>query len=372
MSEIKREQLLMAVISGRGPAYLRGIDISSMDLSGAGWLFKADLRHANLSNANLRRANLKGANLEKANLHSAILSSANLEDANLYRVKADVSNLNMSNLRAANLREANLVSANLVRADLEEANLDGADLEGANLQGANLRKARITNVNLKMANLDGADLTEAVMDGPFSPGKSVAGQDHRDFHGTITAIKLTDLIQIGCLSRACMNIEVCTREARGNIYIGSGRILHAQTGELQGEEAFLKILEWDNGRFITYPYIPSDIASINKPVEHLMIQSLRLKDEKRSAGRYSVIVKKMKEHMPLEAFATEDLVSLYQINGRTLAPSEKIEITDVFYPDEGEEILCSVSAQGEILIAPVKLVTLEKNHPLNKDLAKIK
>ncbi|MHC1726372.1 MAG: pentapeptide repeat-containing protein [Syntrophobacteraceae bacterium] len=372
MSEIKREQLLMAVIAGRGPAYLRGINISSIDLSGAGWLLEADLRHADLSNANLRRANLRGANLEKANLHSAILSSANLEGANLFRVKADVSNLNMCKLRGANLKEANLVSANMVRADLEEADLEGADLEGANLQGANLRKARITNVNLKMANLDGADLTEAIMDGPFSPGKSSPGQEHRDFHGTITAIKLTDLIQVGCLSRSCMNIEVFTSEERGNIYIGSGRILHAYAGNIEGEEAFLKILEWDNGRFITYPYIPSGVATINKPVEHLMIQSLRLRDEKRSAGRYSTVVRKMKEHMPVIALASEDLISLFQMNGKNLPPSEKIEVTDVFYPDEGEEILCSISAQGEILIAPVKLVTFEKNHPLNRELAKIK
>ena len=43
MSELKREQLLMAVISGKGPAYLRGVNLASVDLSGAGWLVEADL-----------------------------------------------------------------------------------------------------------------------------------------------------------------------------------------------------------------------------------------------------------------------------------------------------------------------------------------
>ena len=82
----------MSVISGRGPAYLRGVSLTSIDLSGAGWLAEADLRGADLSNANLKRANLRGANLEMANLHSANLTGTNFEGANLFRVKAEVAN----------------------------------------------------------------------------------------------------------------------------------------------------------------------------------------------------------------------------------------------------------------------------------------
>ena len=87
MSELNREQLLMAVIAGRGPAYLRGVNLVSVDLSGAGWLADADLRGADLSDANLKRANLRGANLEMANMYSANLIGANFEGANLFKVK---------------------------------------------------------------------------------------------------------------------------------------------------------------------------------------------------------------------------------------------------------------------------------------------
>lgn len=79
MSEITREQLVMSVIAGRGPASLRGVDLSKLDLSGAGWLAGADLRQADLSNADLGRANLSGAMLEKPICGRVILPEQTLK-----------------------------------------------------------------------------------------------------------------------------------------------------------------------------------------------------------------------------------------------------------------------------------------------------
>ncbi|MCE5334936.1 MAG: pentapeptide repeat-containing protein [Desulfobacteraceae bacterium] len=370
MAEITREQVLMSLISGRGPAFLRGVNLSSLDLSGAGWLEEADLRGADLSNANLRRALLKGANLERANLHSAILMGTNLEGANLFRVKANVANMSLANLRSANLRETALVGTNLARADLEEADLDGADLEGANLQGCNLRRARLTNVNLKLASFDGADLTDAIFQPAGSPGVPGGGAQ-KDFHGTITSVKLTDLIQIGCLSRSELNIEVYSDAGKGNIYIGSGRVLHAETGSLKGEEAFSHILAWDSGRFITVPSLPNATTTIDKPVMHLIMQALRLRDEHQHSGKHTGLIHKMKELIPIEAVPTTDLVSLFRKEGKDLSHA-KLEITDIFDSNENEEILCSISAQGEMLIAPLKLVELDRKHPLYPEFSAIK
>lgn len=371
MSELNREQLLMAVIAGRGPAYLRGVNLVSMDLSAVGWLAEADLRGADLEGANLNCANLRGANLEMANMYSANLIGANCEGANLFKVKANVANLNMANLRGANLREANLAGATLVRADLEETDLEGADLEGANLEGSNLTRARITNVNLKMTNLDGADLTEAVLEGRSGPDP--AGEaGNGDFHGAIRAIRLADLLQIGCLSRSNMNIEVYSAGNQGNIHIGSGRVLHAHTSGLDGEEAFMKILEWERGRFITHPFIPSGPFSIDKPVEHLLLQWHRLQDERKFSDSYSRAIHRIKKYMPVEAQASVDLVEFFEKEGKSISSSERIEITDVFHPEGDEEILCSISTNGQELVAPLKFVNLDSNHPLHSELAGIK
>jgi len=370
MSELKRDDLLAAVIAGRGAAFLRGVNLASINLAGAGWLIEADLRGADLSNANLKRANLRGANLEMATMHSANLTGTNLEGANLFNVKAEVCNLSMANLRGANLKGAKLVSANLVKADLEEADLDGADLEGANLEGSNLTRAVITNVNLKMANLDGVDLTGTALDKAGSAGMPGGGQSG-DFHGTITAIRLADLFQIGCLSRSNLNVAVYSEAGQGNIYLGSGRVLHARVNGKSGEEAFMEILGWEKGRFITYPCISSCPITIDKPVQPLVLQWFRLQDEKKFTGKNSGIIEKFGDYMPIQAKASENLVEFLKKDGKNLGLLDAIEITNIFYPGSGDDILCSISANGEELTAPLRFVNLDSKHPLHTELAGI-
>ncbi len=360
----------MALIAGRGPAYLRGLNLSSMDLSHAGWLVEADLRHTDLSNANLRRSNLFRANLEKADLHSANLIGANLDEAVLMNVKANVANFNITRLRGANMRGISLVGASLVRADLEEADLDGADLEGANLEGSNLRRARLTNANLKLVNLEGADLTETILDRvPDRPYEEVDALT--DFQGTMTSIKLSDLIQLGCLSRSDLEIEVGSGTEKGNIYIGNGRVLHAIMGSFEGEEALLKILCWENGRFTTRPCAPGVNASIEKPVEHLLLQAVRLRDEQKYDGKFSDFLRKIREHVPVEATASESLVTFLREECKTLSPMDKVQITDVFDPSDGEDIMCSVAVREEVFIAPLKLVELDRGHPLHGEMERL-
>ena len=287
MAELKREQLLMAVISGRGPAYLRGVNLSDMNLSGVAWLIEADLRQTDLSHTILIRANLKGANLEKADLYSCNLSGANLEGANLREAKMTMSNLKMANLRNADLQGARLVGANLVRADLEEANLEGADLEGAELQGANLWNAKLDSANFRQANLNGALIQAGSLDGAIVgevPDRVDVGTEVQGFSGVIDSVQLADLIQLICLSRMNSLIRVEAPQGTGTIHILSGRVRHAQAGAIEGEDAFFEMLQWENGHIETASLLDASVSTIDKPLEHLILESMRRRDERSSAG----------------------------------------------------------------------------------------
>jgi len=287
MAELTREQLLTAIIAGRGPAYLRGVNLSSLDLSKAGWLIGADLRQADLSGANLSRSNLKDALLEKANLHSANLSGANLEGADLRAAKLTVANLSKANLRGANLEGANLVGANLTQVNLEGASVEGADLEGANLQGANLVNTKLRAANLKMAKLQGANLQLADIFGSGAQEEKLSDSipiPPHAFAGMIHNIQLMDFIQIACLSRSNLLIRIESSQGHGTIHVRSGRVYHAQMDKMQGEAAFFEMLCWENGRFETLPSPAEGIASIDKPLEHLLVESMRQRDEKMSSS----------------------------------------------------------------------------------------
>jgi len=98
------------------------------------------------------------------------------------------------------------------------------------------------------------------------------------FTGTIS-LRLTDLIQMVCLSRSDLMIEIVSRKGTGSISIRQGQIHHAQTNSLSGSDAFFEILQWNDGRFEILPFAETGINSVNKPWEHLLLEAMRLQDE---------------------------------------------------------------------------------------------
>lgn len=283
MAELTREQLLHAVIAGRGPAYLIGVDLSRIDLSNAGWLFDADLRRSNLSHANLTGANLQGARLERANLDGATLIAAKLNDADLKDAKLTVANLRKASLKKANLERARLIGAVLVQSNLEGANLEGADLEGANLEGACLRNANLNGANLRLANLRAVELdseAQSLSGAPSAQDQHETIYLARGFDGSVNAVALVDVIQILCLAQSTLRIQVTSADKRGSVYMTSGRVSHAETNELEGESAFIDMLTWSNGTFHTLPLERDCPTTIQKPLEHLLVEALRRQDER--------------------------------------------------------------------------------------------
>lgn len=285
MAEIKREQLLIAIITGRGPAFLRGVDLSHAELANAGWLMEADLRQANLIGANLSRSNLKNANLEKANLQDCTLIGSNLEGANFREAKLNAALARMANLRGAVFHSARMIGINLSRANLEGANLECADLEGANLEGADLTNAKLDLANLRMANLNRANLHGATVDGTVLKKESAPEgllDSSPGFSGSIHKLQLTDMIQLAALSHSNVLLRVESIHGNGIVNIRSGRVEHAQMGQLQGEAALFEMLGWDSGRFETMP-IPNMLnrVTIDKPLEHLLVEGMRQRDERK-------------------------------------------------------------------------------------------
>jgi DNA-binding NarL/FixJ family response regulator len=106
------------------------------------------------------------------------------------------------------------------------------------------------------------------------------------FTGTIS-LRLTDLIQMVCLSRSDLIIGVTSVKGNGSIYIRQGQIHHSQTDKLAGEEAFFEVLRWSDGQFEILPFSNNGTESINKPWEHLLLEAMRSQDEKLPHGDFS-------------------------------------------------------------------------------------
>jgi two-component system chemotaxis response regulator CheB len=104
------------------------------------------------------------------------------------------------------------------------------------------------------------------------------------FIGTLRNIQLTDLIQMSCWSKLSTAIRVTQGSEEGLITIRDGQIVDAVCGQSGGEEAFYRILSWKSGSFETLPVSPVRKQTIDKSWEFLILQGVRLADERALSG----------------------------------------------------------------------------------------
>lgn len=101
--------------------------------------------------------------------------------------------------------------------------------------------------------------------------------------GNLQVPNLIGVIQLVCLERAVARLSVQAGAREGVIYFASGEAVHAEIEGLEGTAAFERILDIEGGAFeLTYGAIPPR-HSITQPVEAMLLDAFRRKDEARRA-----------------------------------------------------------------------------------------
>lgn len=71
----------------------------------------------------------------------------------------------------------------------------------------------------------------------------------RGVQAVLESLSLLDIVQLKCLSRSCTALEFTRPDGRsGRIFFKSGTVVHAETGNRSGEDAFNTILSWHQGK----------------------------------------------------------------------------------------------------------------------------
>ncbi len=104
-------------------------------------------------------------------------------------------------------------------------------------------------------------------------------EEKKGFRGSLEDFQLSDLIQMNCLGRLSNSIRVTSGAREGIIFFEDGNIIHAQLGDLVGEEAFYEIISWPGGKFTLNKSLRADRESILKGWQSLLLEGLRRKDE---------------------------------------------------------------------------------------------
>ena len=98
------------------------------------------------------------------------------------------------------------------------------------------------------------------------------------FVGEIEGLGLVDIVQFACLSGDYRKLSVLSEDNIGVLYFADNEIVHAEFGELTGEEAFYRIMSWPSGTF-SMLFAKTDQRSIDASWNFLLLEAARRIDE---------------------------------------------------------------------------------------------
>jgi CheY-like chemotaxis protein len=108
----------------------------------------------------------------------------------------------------------------------------------------------------------------------------------RAFSGMVEGIDLAEYMQLMVLTGKPVLVEVLLKTGlKGLIYLDRGKFLHAICGELEGEEAVYRCVNFSGGSFSNLPWENPDRLSIDKPGEFVLLEAARRRDETRTNGQ---------------------------------------------------------------------------------------
>lgn len=99
------------------------------------------------------------------------------------------------------------------------------------------------------------------------------------FQGSLKELPLPDIIQLVSVSGKTGRFSLKNETGEGEIHLRKGRIVHATSGKLEGEEAVYEMAIWEDGDFLFVPGETTATTSINKSNTNLLMEAARRMDE---------------------------------------------------------------------------------------------
>lgn len=104
-------------------------------------------------------------------------------------------------------------------------------------------------------------------------------QPESGFQGVLKKVGLQDVLQMECLARSSVVLEISANGETGQIFIEQGSIVHSQVASLRGEAAFNQLLGLSGGQFNLKPFTEPPERTISGSWEFLLMEAARMKDE---------------------------------------------------------------------------------------------
>jgi hypothetical protein len=120
------------------------------------------------------------------------------------------------------------------------------------------------------------------------------------FQGSLAELHLPDIIQLVSVSGKTGVFHLTDAAHRGDIWLHEGRIVHAETDDLSGEEAVYALAIWRAGEFRFEAAAASPRQTIQKSNTNLLMEAARRLDEWRVLSKKIPSVELVPEFVILE------------------------------------------------------------------------
>ena len=100
-----------------------------------------------------------------------------------------------------------------------------------------------------------------------------------DVGGQIHGISLPSFLQMSEMEGATYTLRVTSGSRVGHLYLDDGSLIAADYDNHTGNEAAYRIISWDNAAIQIQPADPHREREIHDPLMHVMMESLKIKDE---------------------------------------------------------------------------------------------
>jgi len=108
-------------------------------------------------------------------------------------------------------------------------------------------------------------------------------QMNTNIGGQIRGISLPSFLQMAEMEKSTFTLRVTSRSRVGELYLSEGELFAAELDDYKGSGAAFRIISWDDVAIDIEPWNASKEKEINMPLMHVLMESLKLKDEAASA-----------------------------------------------------------------------------------------
>lgn len=102
--------------------------------------------------------------------------------------------------------------------------------------------------------------------------------------GRVENLTLASFLQLLEMERKTCSLAVSSLGLRGFLYLREGHLVGAETAGLKGQPAALEIVTWENADIEISDHLPTFEPEIEATLRFLLMEGMRLKDERQEAG----------------------------------------------------------------------------------------